>query len=201
MKTLRYMLVFLALAYGLVTQAATLNERMTAIQNASGVIAAKLVGTPELVNETPVIHLGKVQYWVVDGDTVKGNTAAIIIRFYNGQGGTEEAFWLERLPDVLQPNPAATTYFTSRNTPYTAAQIEAYCNSLWVAANPTAGPILEFAVQAVNGKTVKVSGKFDTGSATRQDRSYYIWLVDPNGSVATGNANVKFERITTVATP
>lgn len=187
-----YRLLLAALIVSGVTTADTLNERMTDIQNAT--LAARLVGTPYVVNETPSIHMGDVKYWVADGDVVRENTATLVILDYNG--GSEAAYWLRRLPDVLEPTPAAPTYINDRTTPFTAAQIESFCNTVWQDLNSGAGDIIEFNVTEVDGKTVRVSGNFDIGTDTREARSYYIQLVDPNGSVTVGNANIKFERIT-----
>ena len=170
----------------------TLNDRMADIQGAT--LAAKLVGTPYKVNDTPSIHIGDIRYWAADGDTVRENTAAIVIVDYNG--GSEAAYWLKRIPDVLQPAPEEPEYITDRATPFSAAQIESFCNSIWLNTNPGASEILEFDVVSVDGKTVRVSGKFDVGTDTREGRVYYIQLIDPNGSVVVGNANVKFERVT-----
>ena len=170
----------------------TLTERVTALTNASGVLAVQQQGDPEQVISG--IHLAKVTYWAVEGDAVKANTVGLIITDYQGQ--SEAAYWLNRTPSVLVPAPEAPTYITDRNTPFTAAQVEAFCNSLWQIANPTAGPILNFTVTAINGKTIRVAGDFDIAANTREHREYYIWLVDANGSVTPGNANVKFERIT-----
>jgi len=202
MKFLRYMLVLIALAYGLATQAADLSERLTALQGADGVLAARQVGTPQLLLSTPLIHRAEFEYWVADGDVARVNKVALYVFDYGSVENPEAAYWARRVPSVLAPAPAAETYITDRNTPFTSSQIESYCNSLWVDANPTAGPILEFEVSAVDGRTVRVSGKFDVGNSAREARVYYIWLVDANGSTAPGNANVKFERITTaVVTP
>ncbi len=172
----------------------TLAERVAELSAVNGVVAAIIDGEPKQLSLSPSIHLARVTYWRIVGSLVTDSAVAVVVLNY-GVPETEAAYWLRKVPDILQPAAAATTYFTSRNSPFTAAQIETYCNQIWVAANASAGPILEFNVQAVNGKTVKVSGKFDVGGASREDRSYYIWLVDPNGSVAAGNANVKFERI------
>ena len=172
--------------------AATLAEQVSAIQGAQGVIAAELLEEVAPVAGFASLSTAQVAYYYVSGDVAEENTVGLLVLNYGAQG--EAAYWSRRLPSPLAVA-APIQYMTSRNTPFTAAQIESYCNQLWVAANPTAGPILEFNVQVVNGKTVKISGKFDVGSSSRSERSYYIWLVDPNGAVTPGNANVKFERI------
>ena len=96
---------------------------------------------------------------------------------------------------------AAPVYFSARTaSTVTAAQIQAYCNAQWETVIANSVDIIDFNVSAVSGSVVLVGGVFDMGT-TWEQRSYYIRLVDPNGSVAAGNANVQFRRKLDTATP
>lgn len=204
MRFLRYMLVLIALAYGLATQAADLSERLTALQGAPGILAARQVGTPQLLLSTPSIHLAEFEYFVAEGDAVQVNKVVLYVFDYGSVDNPEAAYWARRVPSVLVPAPAEETYLTDRDTPFAAAQIKSFCNSLYRYTTGTAtfADIIDFSVTAVDGKTVHVSGEFDVGADTREHREYYIWLANVNGSIGVDDPNVKFERITTaVVTP
>jgi hypothetical protein len=195
---MRYFLLFIALAYGLVTNAATVAERMTELQAAT--IAARMVGTPDPIWESATVHTVDVEYWYIDDETIRDNIVTMAIRFYNNQGGTEDAYWLRRVPEPLRA-PDAVKYLEDRTVSgwgqlsqgQQEAAIEGFCNSVYQAANPGAEDIRRFTVEAVSGDTILVSGDFDTGT-TWQNQHWYVHLIDPDGSVAAPYTNIRFER-------
>ena len=191
---MKYWILILTLLYSSATMAATLAERMTQLRAV----------TLQAEHDEPAhvgagflnLHITNVTYYVVQGDIVTVNKVTAIISNYLGEG--EAAYWLRALPEPLRPAPVPEVLFSARTaSTITAAQIETFSNSAWVDANAGAAAIRNFSVQPIDGNTVQVSGKFNipADALPWQDRTYYIRLVDANGSVVLGNANIKFERV------
>lgn len=170
-------------------------NRLQTLQDASGVIGAHQVGSLVPLFDNPRVHRATITYWEPDGGVIKQNTVAIIIV----EQGTEQeaAYWERQTPSVLRETPVET-YITDRTaSTVTRAGIESFANTAWAKAlSPTYTPrnIRDFDVQAVDGSTVAVSGYFNTAAGQWEHRSYYIHLVDPDGSVNPTSNNVEFER-------
>lgn len=133
------------------------------------------------------LYYGVLEWYYIDANVMKKGTGEVgIVLLGTPQ---EAAYWAHTIPEIDRVI-VAETYFGE--SAVTAAQIETFANSRWVAANPTATAIRDFSVQGLNPTTVALSGLFDV-SGTRERRSYLIWLIDPLGPVNAANA--KFERI------
>jgi len=195
---MRFSILLLTLALGLPSYADTFNQRLTALQGASNVIGAHQEGSLVPLFDGGeggvTVHRAEVQYWAIDGDTIKPQTKALVV--VNQGTQSEAAYWLGGIPEPLR-TPPVELYITDRNTPFTAAQVETFANAAWAdALSPgfTPRPIRGFSVQAVDGSTVAVSGHFNTAAGTWERQEWYIHLVDANGSVVIGNSNIEFER-------
>ena len=146
--------------------------------------------SPTLIPNTTDIYRGVIKYAEVSGTTAHINSVAVIVKDF--AGGGEAAYWLNKKPSVLTNDPEL--YITDRTGGgFTAAQIIPKCSEYWENANTGAQDIRNISISNVDGSTILVSGDFDTG-AEWEPRSYYLHLVDPDGSVAAGNANVEFQR-------
>ena len=190
---MKYLTILLILAIATVTHAATMAEQLAVVQAAPGVLAAEITKPATPIQGFNTLSLAEVTYYLLDSGIVSSNAIEMIVV---DQGKpTEAGYWTRRLPTILRQAPVPEKYITDRTVSFTATQIEAFCNAVWRSANSGADDIIEFVVTTIDGRTVRVSGKFDVGAELREQREYYIWLVDPNGSVAPGNANVKFQRI------
>lgn len=165
-------------------------ERIATVSAVQGVIAAFQKGSAEAAGP---LSLVTVVWFRVSGAVASRGGGVLVVSDIGGEN--EEAYWGE-LPALLAPAPAAKGYITGCNTPFTAAQVEAFTNAQWRAhdaAYASAPDILGFEVDNLDGKSVKVSGLFWMSDGSRSDRAYVIRLVDANGN--TSGANVKFEQI------
>lgn len=202
---LKYWILIATLLYSAATMAATLEERMTQLR---AVTLQAEYDTPAHVGAGFLnLHVTNVTYYVVEGDIVTANKVTAIISNYLSVDpeNPEAAYWLRSLPEPLRPAPSPPVLFSARTVgAVTAANVETYCNNRWTATvqnggagHTTAASIREFSVTPIDGKTVQISGKFNIpeDALPWQYRSYYIRLVDADGSVQPGNVNVKFERV------
>lgn len=172
----------------------TIAERIATISAVSGVRGATTKGEVEDIGGGQ--HRAIVRWIVGSGDIARVGGAVLLVSGYNTE--QEQAQWADGLPSILAPAPAGTRYITGRNTPFTAAQVEAFANAQWRAqgaAYTSAPDILGFEVDNLDGKSVKISGLFWMEDGTRSDRAYVIRLVDANGLTTAASGNVKFERI------
>lgn len=165
---------------------------------ADGVIASYTSKSPTQAHKAPDgIYVAQISHAVEVGQVAELRTATALVKNFGLVD--EEAWWFNGLPEVLK-TAAPTVYFSARTVgTVTAAQIEAFCNATWKSLpNQSAAPdIREFSVVPVDGKTVRFEGYLNTGAAGAlwTHKKYFIRLVDPNGSVSVGNANIKFEAI------
>lgn len=176
---------------------ATLENLLSNLQAADGVLAATY-SSPQPVGQ----NLDNV--WTTDFVYAEEEGAIANIKkhralAFGADSATANAYWLGSPPEPLRVTPKAV-YFSARTaSSITAAQIETFCNATWKALpNQSAAPdIRGFSVTPVDGKTVRFEGHLNTGAAGALWRlkKYFIRLVDPNGSVTVGNANIKFEEI------
>lgn len=176
---------------------ATLENLLSDLEAADGVLAASY-SNPQLVGQ----NLNDV--WTTDFVYAEEEGAIANIKkhraiAFGAISATADAYWLGSLPEPLRTDPPVV-YFADRTaSSITAAQIETFCNATWKALpNQSGAPDLrEFSVVPSDGKTVRIECHTNTGAAGAlwKPKKYFIRLVDPNGSVTVGNANIKFEEI------
>lgn len=172
----------------------TTAQQLAAVSAAPNVIAAFLAKDPEPIPKTTQLHHARMSWYYLSGGFVLNGGADLIIVNY-GVAGQESAYWFNTLPSILAER-TAPTFITGRNTPFTGAQVETFCNAQWRATqgNSAALAVKEFTVSNVDPNTIRVGGLFhDVATNQRQRLSYLITLVDANGS--TSGANVKFEKV------
>lgn len=199
---MKYWIIFSALIYAAVTSGATLTERLAELNNDDDVLEAIIVSDAAPISGFNALYTADIRYAAIDGDKATDNRVRLVGIDHGGAG--EAWYWLS-VPSELTNDPVKL--LTSRTTAgwgalTLAAQeaaVESFCNSVYAAANTGAQNIREFSVSAVKGDTVKVSGYFDIGT-TWEQQTWYIRLVDPNGSVAAPYSNIQFERVMTEAT-
>jgi hypothetical protein len=200
MNTLRYLILWLAVALAAITNADTLQQKVDALGAAPNVLEAWIETAPVSFGRAGTLYAGKVAWVEVSGQTVQQRGIEVIVK-HLGEVGQEAAYWVGSLPAPLQVTPDA--YITGRTgtvqnplTPFTSAQVQAFCNAQWKATsgNAAARDVMEFSVENVTPNTVRVSGLFhDVATNNRVRLTYLISLVDANG--ATTGANVKFEKV------
>lgn len=193
MNTLRYLILWLAVALAAITNADTLQQKVDALGAAPNVLEAWIETAPVSFGRAGTLYAGKVAWVEVSGQTVQQRGIEVIVK-HLGEVGQEAAYWVGSLPAPLQVTPDA--YITGRTTPFTKSQVEAFCNTQWKATsgNAAARDVIEFSVSNVSPNTVRVQGLFHDVAANNRIRlTYLISLVDANG--ATTGANVKFEKV------
>lgn len=175
----------------------TLAQLLSAVQGAPGVLAAKHntpTQVPGFEDVTPPLHFCELTYFAVLDGVIKDSSVKVGI--YDYQGGSEAAYFYRKKPEPLVDN--TVEYFSNRTaSTITASAIETFCNTVWRSLHAGAPDIRQFNVTPVDGSTVRIEGDFNTGEAQAKwtQMRYYIRLVDPNGSVTPGNANIRFEGI------
>lgn len=140
------------------------------------------------------IYFVKLVWLIVENGSVKKDSGDVLVENLSGQNELVIG-WLGDVPASTKP-PAADAYITGRNTPFTKAQVESFCNTQWKATsgNAAARDVIEFSVENVTPNSVKVRGLFhDVATNNRARLTYLISLVDANG--ATTGSNVKFEKV------
>ena len=191
----KFTIALMALLVAIVSNAATVDERLTEIKAASGVVDAAITQDATAIPGFLTLSIAQITYYIQSGNVAQGNAVSLLV--VNSGQQTEVAYWERRLPSVLAPPDSDETYITDRATPFKKPQIETFCNALWLEANPGVGPIKQLTIANIDGTTVRVSGEFDIGNSVRERRDYYLWVVDVSGSYApnAANTNIKFERI------
>ena len=204
---MKYWIVIATLIYAALAPATTLQGWLDALDEDPDFVAQIVVMEPAPNPEMPSTFIASIRYIeVTDGGlTWRFNMKSLGSKTYDVNAEeytTGDWAWIGGPPPALYNDPAPL--FPSRTeSTITRGQAEAFCNAAWRAAAPAgagftnAADIREFTVVPVDDNTVQVSGKFNvTGDAVPwQYRSYYVRLVDVNGSVLLGNANIKFERV------
>lgn len=184
---MRNSILFLFLIVSLTVQSLTLEQRISELSSVPNVLSA--IETPNSPREPHPIFtdytIARITYIYTNSSmgTIDVNTIEVIIDPSNN-------CWYSRRPSILG-NPEIK-YITDRtNGGFTESQIKTKIQEVWAQANPSLGSIIGLTVTAVDGKTIRVSGSFDTGP-DQEVRTYLLWLVDPNGSVVAGNSNIKW---------
>lgn len=206
MNTLRYLILWLAVAVAAITNADTLQQRVDALDAAPNVLEAWIEVQPISMGRAGTLYAARVAWVESTGATASQRGVEVIVKnsglVVNGVN-VEEAYWVNDLPGPLKPAPA-DAYITGRTSeaaanpkrPFTRAEVESFCNGQWRATsgNAAARDVIEFSVSNVTANTVRVSGLFhDVATNNRIKLTYLISLVDANG--ATSGANVKFEKV------
>ena len=191
---MKYFIALLTIALAAFTQAESLQAKVDALGAAPGVLEAWIDIAPVSMGKAGTLYAGKVAWVEVSNGTVSQKGIDVIVQ-HLGVVNQEAAYWVNDLPGPLKPAPA-DAYITGRNTPFTKAQVENFCNTQWKATsgNAAARDVIDFTVQNVSANTVRVQGLFhDVATGNRVRLTYLISLVDANGS--TSGANVKFEKV------
>lgn len=197
--------LILALLLAPLALADTLADRLADIQAVTQ--DAVITSDPAPVPDTDDRWRADITYTVESGAVGTRNTVALLGTGYDSgavePNDTGTWVWERRLPEPLR---VEDKYLESRTANGWAdlskdaqeTAIHGFSSDAWRTVGGVAGTadIREFTVQAVDGSTVKVGGLFDLGTGTWERRSYFIHLVDPDGSVDPTNANVEFERVT-----
>lgn len=201
MNTFRYLIIWLAVALSAIAGADTVQQKLDALNAKSGVVlAAWIEVTPRTMGRSP-LHLGTIAWIQISGDHVTSKSADIIVANM-GVVGQEAAYWVGGTPEPLR---GEDKFLSSRTTggwaALTRAQqisaIQSFCNGVYKAAVAGARDIRDFQVEPVDGNTIRVSGYFNTGQGLTQweRQSWFVRLIDPNGSVAAPYSNVEFQRV------
>ena len=194
MNTLRYAILWAAVAVAALTHADSLQQRVDALDAAPNVLEAWIDTAPVSIGRAGTVYAGRVA-WVESSGSTATQRGVDVIVVNLGVVGQEAAFWLNAIPEPLKPA-TPDAYITGRTQPFTKAQVENFCNTQWKATsgNAAARDVIQFTVEYVTGNTVRVSGLFhDVATGNRVKLTFLITLVDANG--ATSGANVKFEKV------
>lgn len=195
MNTFRYLILWLAVAVSAIAGAETLQQKVDALNAKVGVVLeAWIEVAPVSMGRAGTLYAGRVAWVEIINGTVSQKGHEVIVKDL-GVVGKESAYWVNSIPGPLHP-PAADAYITGRNTPFTKANVETFCNTQWKATsgNAAARDVIEFSVENVTPNSVKVRGLFhDVATNNRVRLTYLISLVDANG--ATTGSNVKFEKV------
>lgn len=200
MNTFRYIILWAAVALAAIAGADTLQQRVDALDAAPNVLEAWIEVAPVSMGRAGTLYAGRVAWVESTGATATQKGIEVIV-LNLGVVGQEAAFWVNDLPGPLKPS-TEVKYLSSRTTGgwgalTGAAQlsaIEGFCNSVYGTANPGAGAIREFTATPTNGTTIKVSGYFDLGT-TWEHQTWYVRLIDANGSVTAPYSNIEFQRV------
>lgn len=210
MNTFRYIILWLAVAVAAIAGADTLQQRVDALKAAPNVLGAWVEVAPVSLPRGGELYAGRVAWVEATGSTASQRGIEVIVlnsgKIENGVN-VEQAYWVNDLPGPLKPS-TEVKYLSSRTTGgwgalTGAAQlsaIEGFCNSVYAGANPGAGAIREFSATPTNGTTIKVSGYFDLGT-TWEHQTWYVRLIDANGSVTAPYSNIEFQRVAEAQAP
>ena len=180
----------------------TVAERLAELDAVPSVVEAWVKKVPSSIPGAGTLYHGSLAWVYLDNGLAKTDGHEILVVNF-GLQGEEAAYWLNSLPNILKPAPA-DAYILGRTAaaaqnpkrPFTAAEVESFCNTQWRATNGNAAAlaIKGFGVENIDANTIKVHGYFhDVAANTRPRLTFFITLVDPNAA-ATG-ANVKFEKV------
>lgn len=199
---MKYLLIFLTLITVAVTdatgQTAAVQTKVDALNAAPGVLEAWIDEAPKTFGKAGTLYFSRVAWVQVVGTVVEQKGADVLVKVVedaNHQVTSQTAYWVGTVPGPLAAA-VPDAYITGRTTPFTKAQVEAFCNTQWKATsgNTAARDVIEFSVTNVTANTVRVQGLFhDVATGNRVRMTYLITLVDPNG--ATSGTNVKFEKV------
>lgn len=176
---------------------ATVAERIAELDQAKGVSdVSEVPNSREAHPVYPGWQIARLAYLYTDEATgvIQDNAIEVWI------DGGGQCHYARRRPAVLE---VEQKFLSSRTAggwanlsrAAQATAIEGFCNSVYQAANAGAQAIREFQVTAISGSIIKVTGYFDKGTSWAME-SWYVRLIDPNGSVAAPYSNIEFEKAT-----
>ena len=179
----------------------TLLERLAQVQAASNVSEAAIVVQPRVIEGGFSTNRYAKIDWILDSsaDVALRQGAELFVR--NAGQQNESAVWSGGIPAILQTQPKFLTSRTAGGwAALTVAQqftaIQNFCNAVYKTKEASAGDIREFNVVPHDGSTIKVNGMFYVGASTAwKPMSWYVRLIDPNGSVASPYSNIEFHQI------
>ncbi len=200
---MKYFIALLTIALAAFTQAESLQAKVDALGAAPGVLEAWIDIAPVSMGKAGTLYAGKVAWVEVSNGTVSQKGIDVIVQ-HLGEVGQEAAYWVNDLPGPLKPV-SDTKYLNGRTAGgwanlTGAAQltaIQGFCNSVYAGAFPGASNIREFTCTAIDASTIKIGGYFDLGT-TWEHQTWYVRLLDANGSVAAPYSNIEFQRVTEV---
>lgn len=189
--------------------AVTVQGLLDALNAKTGVVLSAWIDVTPAVMPRSDLHLGTIAWVEIADGAVTKQTKDIIIKDLGDvvEGvNIEQAYWVGGVPGPLRPE---GKFLSARTTGGWAgltraaqlAAIQSFCNSVYKGAVAGARDIREFQCEAVDGNTVKVSGYFNTGAslAEWQRQTWFVKLLDANGSVAAPYSNIEFQRVVETA--
>lgn len=176
---------------------ATANELLTKIQGAAGVIQASLSARTAV--DTGV-EKATLKYLTATEGVAASHAHTVVIDI---SGSPEVAYWLQGKPEVLQATPTGP-YMSGRTVggwdeltkSAQEAAIHSFLSQVWrdSQTDQTREDIRSMQLTPTGPNTLKVSGDFHTGVAW-EPKTYYVHLVDADGSVAVGDGNLILEPV------
>jgi len=197
--TIRYTILWAAVALSAIAGAETAQAKIDALNALPNVLQANFARAPQSIPFFGELYTATIGwYYTTNGVAENSSAEVVIVALGTPQ---EAAYWLTKTPTILQPV-VETKYLTTRTAGgwagLTGAQqkagIQNFCNKVYKDAANVDGNIREFDVQPVDGTTIKVSGYFDLGT-TWEHQTWFVRLIDPQGSVSAPYSNVEFQRI------
>ncbi len=194
----------------------TVQQKIDQLNAKTGVVlAAWMEVAPAPIQRSNVnpqsdpLYLGVIGWIeIVDGAAVRRNNDIIVKDLGDVVEGVniEQAYWVGSIPTPLR---AETKFLSSRTAGgwaglTRAAQLSAiqtFCNAVYKGAVAGARDIRDFQCEPVDGSTIRVSGYFNTGAGltTWERQTWFVKLIDPNGSVVSPYDNVEFHRVVETA--
>lgn len=206
---MRLLIITLLTLCGLSAQATTVQGLLDALNAKTGVVLSAWIDVTPAVMPRSDLHLGTIAWVEITDGAVTKQTKDIIIKDLGDvvEGvNIEQAYWVGGVPGPLKPE---AKFLTARTTGGWAgltraaqlAAIQSFCNAVYKGAVAGARDIRDFTCEPVDGSTIRVSGYFNTGAGltewTRQ--TWFVKLLDANGSVAAPYSNIEFQKVVEAA--
>lgn len=187
-------------------QAVTVQGLLDALNAKTGVVLSAWIDVTPAVMPRSNLHLGTIAWVEIADGAVTKQSKDIIVKDLGvvvNEVNIEEAYWVGGVPAPLRPE---GKFLASRTAGgwsglTRAAQlsaIQSFCNAVYKGAVANARDIREFTCEPVDGNTIRVSGYFNTGAGLTQweRQTWFVRLIDANGSVASPYSNIEFQRVT-----
>lgn len=205
---MRLLIITLLTICGLSAQAVTVQGLLDALNAKTGVVLSAWIDVTPATMTRSNLHLGTIAWVEIADGAVTKQTKDIIIKdsgvVVEGVN-IEQAYWVGGVPGPLRPE---AKFLASRTTGgwaglARAAQltaIQSFCNAVYKGAVAGARDIRDFTCEPVDGSTIRVSGYFNTGQGLTewQRQTWFVKLLDANGSVAAPYSNIEFQRVVEV---
>lgn len=187
-------------------QAVTVQGLLDALNAKTGVVLSAWIDVTPAVMPRSNLHLGTIAWVEIADGAVTKQSKDIIIKdlgVVENEVNIEQAYWVGGVPAPLK---AEAKFLSSRTAGGWAgltraaqlAAIQSFCNAVYKGAVAGARDIRDFTCEAVDGNTIRVSGFFNTGAGLTQweRQTWFVRLIDANGSVASPYSNIEFQRVT-----